>query len=149
MSFGIPTRIFPVDNQGRKVDYIVSNFIETRKRKEEERRQEEKAQNLYDAALNNDILLGRGKPSQNHPGNVHLARLIEDRRASYYEANRFDKLCISWEIVKMMQRDRGGRFLEKDESTGAWRVVPDDVAREKVAYGFRSSKKLRGVVAAP
>ena len=53
---------------------------------------------------------------------------------------------VSWNIVKYIQTDIGGRFLERDTNSGSgsgkWKVVSDDVARLKVAYGFRSKTKL-------
>ena len=122
---------------------FIREFIESRKAKERELKDKEANTNQVDAATDSDILLGRGRPSQNHAGNVQLAKLIEERHPIYSKADRFEKLCISWDIVKLVQNDIGGRFLEKDGSSGAWKQVADDQARDKVAYGFRSVRKLR------
>ena len=39
--------------------------------------------------------------------------------------------------MKVIQRDICGRFLERDEVTDTWKVCSDEVARSKVASGFR------------
>ena len=83
---------------------------------------------------------GRGKPFQEHEGNIKLSKLIESRHAEYAKANRAGKTSISWEIVRLIQRD-GGSFLKKDECSGAWKKETDEIAREKVSHGFRTKNK--------
>ena len=143
MTFGIPISIFPVDITGEMRKNFAEEFIAKCRAREQALREKETKANQIDAATDRDILLGRGRPSQNHAGNVQLAKLIEERHSSYTKADRFEKLCISWDIVKLIQSDRGGKFLEKDGSSGSWKEVPDEQARDKVAYGFRSVRKLR------
>ena len=65
-----------------------------------------------------------------------LASLIEQYQEKYMAADRFEKTALSWEILARIQNDSGGRFIEKDEKTGAWRLVSQDVAREKVRILF-------------
>ena len=77
----------------------------------------------YHPILDRDtVLFGRGKPSQKHPGNLRLAKLIEERQVEYHQADKTRKVKLSWEIVKLVREDKGGRFLEKDDSTGEWYV---------------------------
>ena len=101
------------------------------------------------AATDKDVLLGRGIPYQFHPGNKVLSNLIDSKMDEYFHcSSKFEKTMVSWNIVKYIQTDIGGRFLERDNSnesgcnSGRWKVVSDDVARLKVAYGFRSKTKL-------
>ena len=72
------------------------------------------------AANNRDVLLGKGWSCQNHPGNLELARLIEGRQAQYLNASKFDKVCMSWELLRYVQNEMGGRFLKMDETSGLW-----------------------------
>lgn len=85
-------------------------------------------------------LTGRGKPFQEHEGNIKLSKLIESRQGDYMKANRAGKTSISWEIVRLIQSE-GGSFLKKDECSGAWRKENDEIAREKVSHGFRTRSK--------
>ena len=73
-----------------------------------------------------------------------------------------EKKELCWTIVKLIQQEYGGRFLERVSSSSSassstrnttlaknedydmfWKEVPDDVARNKVAYGFRSLVKMQ------
>jgi hypothetical protein len=46
--------------------------------------------------------------------------LIEERHNAYHRANKAGKVDLSWEIVKLVLVELGGRFLEKDEESGEW-----------------------------
>lgn len=72
------------------------------------------------AANNADVLLGKGWSCQNHPGNLELAKLIEGRQMMYHNASKFDKVCMSWELLRYVQNEMGGRFLKMDETSGMW-----------------------------
>ena len=87
--------------------------------------------------------LSHFQPFQTHSGNLNLAKIIEEHQARFESADRLHKTALSWDIVKLIQKDLGGKFLEKDGTSGAWREVSQDVAREKVAYGFRSLVKMQ------
>ena len=100
---------------------------------------------VFDFATDKDVILGRGVPIQSHPGNVKLAKLIEDRWYEHYESSKNQKTAISWEIVKLI-KDDGGRFLERETDTdsddfGKWKICNSEQARYKVSYGFRSLMK--------
>jgi hypothetical protein len=89
-------------------------------------------------ATQKDVLFGRGKPYQVHPGNIRLAELIEERQVEYNRSDRINKTRISWEIVTIITQQEGGRFLKKEDATDSWEQVRYAVAREKVAHGFRT-----------
>jgi hypothetical protein len=84
-----------------------------------------------------DVLIGRGRPYQEYPGNQRFGRLIDANLDLYHKcSDRFGKTCLSMDIAKTVQ-DYGGRFIERTKS-GTWKVIDDVVAREKTAIGFRS-----------
>ena len=103
----------------------------------------------------NDILLGRGRPQQEYPGNLKLASIVESRREEYSTASKQGKTRKATEVVSMIKA-YGGRFLKKADhgpsstmqhqqdqaggsQTGYWVEVLDTrVAREKVSHSFRS-----------
>ena len=62
----------------------------------------------------NDVILGRGKPFQNWPGNQFMLSLCDCYRERYHAAERAQKNCIIDE-VKDIIKGRGGRFLRKYE----------------------------------
>ena len=117
---------------------------------------------------NSDVLLGRGVPIQSHPGNVYLAKVIEEHALEHKRLPKGEKVCLTWKIVKMIQQDCNGRFLEKVTTTvhndndcsmgmvdddfdnggdlgptsgSYWKEVDDAAARTKVSVGFRSLVK--------
>jgi hypothetical protein len=76
-----------------------------------------------------------------HPGNIHLAILIDQLRNAYQSKNRLDKTAISNEVVCVVKASNG-RFLKRcEDDIGGWTEVSDDLAREKVSHGFRTKRK--------
>jgi hypothetical protein len=58
-----------------------------------------------------DILLGRGKPLQRHPGNVRFRELIACHAGNYELGDRFQKTVIAADVVATI-RESDGRFLK-------------------------------------
>jgi hypothetical protein len=143
-SFGLPTRRFPLDDTFNIKSDGMIDFMTTRKENEATARALEKRQpdGRIDIPLSTDIVLGRGRPYQEFPGNVHLAILIDQHRNIYQSIDRLNKTALSTEIVKLVNAT-GGRFLKKceDEVIGGWIEVSDDVARDKVSHGFRTKTR--------
>jgi hypothetical protein len=92
------------------------------------------------APSSNDVLLGRGKPFQEYPGNLRLAILVDRYREKYMDAGRCDKAIISQHLVYQIKK-ADGRFLKKLTSDGPWVEVSDEVARDKVGHGFRTKPR--------
>jgi hypothetical protein len=90
--------------------------------------------------VTNDVLLGRGRPFQEFPGNVRLALLIDKYRERYFTAGRCDKAIISQHLVDTIKESKG-RFLKKTTDSEGWVEVSDDVARDKVSHGFRTKTR--------
>ncbi|KAG7350478.1 hypothetical protein IV203_009838 [Nitzschia inconspicua] len=91
-----------------------------------------------------DVLFGRGRPYQSHPGNVNLHRLVALHKDRYERSRRFDKLAIADQIVYEIKFGGGkspGRFLRRVEGKDYWEEAPDDVSREKVAHALRGQIK--------
>ena len=107
MKFGIAPGLLPVDSAGNYLEQDFLKYLEDRKRKEEQREQDrqqrrnDEGAEVYrtDYATQSDVILGRGKPYQDHPGNLKLAAYIEENRSAYVQADRLEKTCISWKIA--------------------------------------------------
>jgi hypothetical protein len=84
-----------------------------------------------------DVLLGRGKPLQKHPGNLCYHHTIETYQGRYENAQKLEKTQISKFIVQKMKED-GGRFLKQDDA--GWVEIDDDSARYKVSHTFRNHR---------
>jgi hypothetical protein len=88
----------------------------------------------------NDVVFGRDKYAQDHPGNAQFIFLIENRRDEHEGTpSRKIKCNISDAVIETVH-ERGGKFLRKDEV--GWVEVDHDTARNKVANAFRSRRKL-------
>lgn len=101
---------------------------------------------------NHDVLFGRGKPFQNHPGNRKMLGLIDRFKRQYNESPRDQKRPIVEEIIGILSSD-GGRFLRRyndDVSSTWWTVVSQQIAFDKVSHAFRSrgrTKAAQSVIA--
>jgi hypothetical protein len=94
----------------------------------------------------NDVLLGRGKPIQDHSGNIRLRKLVDFHRARYLKARREVKSNIAEGIVRALKDGERGdgenasRFLRRFEEE-YWIEVSDDIARDKVSHALRSKTR--------
>jgi hypothetical protein len=94
---------------------------------------------IYDP-LPNDILLGRGKPIQDRPGNVRLREMIGKHVDKYDQGENGTKVIVSAYIVGIL-KEEGGRFLKELED-GGWVEVDEATARAKVDHAFRTRRKM-------
>lgn len=89
-----------------------------------------------------DILFGRGWPKTKHPGNAVFRNLIEARLNEYNNAlSKGEKTMITLSIVLELKESEA-RFLREDKS-GWWMEVSNDIARQKVSIGFRDIRKAK------
>ena len=89
-----------------------------------------------DLPSRNDVLLGKGKPIQNHVGNMHLKVLVASHASAYQAAYlAMDKMDIVYKVFSDIKARRG-RFL-KQESDGWWYESPDVEALDKVTMVFQ------------
>jgi hypothetical protein len=89
-----------------------------------------------------DILCGRGAPTNWQPGNHFLCDIAEKYQCKYMLARRTDKPEIANQIVQMV-RDRGGRFLKPVKTGDAkskitcWQEISAERSYEKVCQHLR------------
>jgi len=84
-----------------------------------------------------DILLGRGKPFQNHVGNQRMLRLVDKYRERYFKSERKEKHDIVEEVMGIISGS-GGRFLRRVDYENYWIEVSHTIAYRKVGHAFRS-----------
>jgi hypothetical protein len=85
-----------------------------------------------------DVLLGRGRNLQNHPGNKRFRSLIDRHLDRYEVADKQDKTILAYTIIRIVQ-EMDGRFL-KDVDGAGYVEVDNAVAQTKVAHCFRSQR---------
>jgi hypothetical protein len=92
-----------------------------------------------------DVICGRGRPYQEHPGNIRLHAIVAGHRPRYFSSKRNNKKGIAEMIVNSIKNDetQPGRFLKRvdDENDMVWEDVSDEVAREKVSHVLRFKYK--------
>eukprot|EP00560_Eucampia_antarctica_P007420 CAMPEP_0197822880 /NCGR_PEP_ID=MMETSP1437-20131217/178_1 /TAXON_ID=49252 ORGANISM="Eucampia antarctica, Strain CCMP1452" /NCGR_SAMPLE_ID=MMETSP1437 /ASSEMBLY_ACC=CAM_ASM_001096 /LENGTH=431 /DNA_ID=CAMNT_0043421739 /DNA_START=150 /DNA_END=1445 /DNA_ORIENTATION=- len=86
--------------------------------------------------LDVDVLCGRGSGTNAHPGNKYFRNKINMYRRAYLKTRKNDKPTISRFIVQSIH-ERNGRFLKKDEKSGLYFEIGDDIAREKTSQALR------------
>ena len=87
-----------------------------------------------------DVLCGRDKVAYSHVGNRRFRVIVSMNRERYQSCKpREAKTRITTEIIKSI-RESGGRFLQKNETTGLYEDAGDDYAHEKVSHALRSAK---------
>lgn len=96
----------------------------------------------HDAVISpmpNDVLFGRGKAIKEHPANIFLHSLVDERMLAYEMSLKCEKTVTASEIMAII-KERGGRFLKMEG--GNWVEVDSEVAREKVSHVFRSRRRI-------
>ena len=145
-TFGIPEQVLPPlelrETTKTAASYIGDNTgVREEDGYEETRRNETAVESSNENLIpsRNDVLLGRGKGSHMHEGNVWFRRLVKERQKLYDTASTPEKTRIADEIVRMVKESRGGLFLKKKGT--AWVEVSDSVARLKVSHAFRALRE--------
>ena len=131
-----------LDQEDDPLMQLQSKYIQRRReierQKTEHRIQQEIGSGIIYYPQPLDVLVGRGRPYQDFAGNRRFGSMIDSQIDQYAKCdNKFDKTCISMNIVKQVQ-GYGGRFIERTEDGNAWQVIDDVAAREKTSIGFRS-----------
>jgi len=92
----------------------------------------------------NDVLCGRGAPTNYHPGNEYFRDLVKQYQSTYLSSKRADKPFVATHIVNIIQ-SRGGRFLRRYKRNGVswerghfvWVEVDPQKAYEKACQALR------------
>jgi hypothetical protein len=87
-----------------------------------------------------DVLFGRGRPYQDHPGNQRVGLMVESLMPRYNGLKKLEKTALCQELVDEIKKS-GGRFL-KQVSGGVWEVGSDTLAREKISQTFRTTRSV-------
>jgi hypothetical protein len=89
-----------------------------------------------------DVLCGRGGATNNFEGNRRFRALVAQHQRDYLASKKKDKAAIAQKIVNIVQ-SRGGRFLQKNGTTGLWGPVTDKKAAEKTSQALREGLDVR------
>jgi hypothetical protein len=94
-----------------------------------------------------DVLCGRGGGTNSQVGNRRFRKLVQEFQPTYLLARRKEKPLLARTIVLII-RKRGGRFLRKDEDTGALFEVGDLKAEAKTSQALREGLDVRATKSA-
>ncbi len=99
----------------------------------------------------NDVLCGRGKNVNNHPGNKLFQSAVKSVRVEYVRSQKRDKPKFAKCIVSNIQNlNPPGRFLKLDTSTGLWYDIGNKKALSKTRQALREgAPELEGKHPAP
>lgn len=132
---GLPS----VSHDAVSTDYLEQYIRRIRQQEEEERNKANRA--TIPQPLSSDVILGRGRHQQEHPGNLRLAQLVDSKRQEYAKLRKLEKSRIIRDIVETFESS-GGRFVERyggeEDGPLRWRVSSTDARREKVSQLFRT-----------
>mmetsp|Transcript_28523 Transcript_28523/g.69129 ORF Transcript_28523/g.69129 Transcript_28523/m.69129 type:complete len:366 (+) Transcript_28523:1-1098(+) len=89
----------------------------------------------------NDVIFGRGRGYQNHPGNLRMRTIIEKYKNVYHSLRREGKRNM---VEKVYQEiiENGARFLKKLDGEDDWVNVDVPIALQKVSHTLRCRKKI-------
>jgi hypothetical protein len=142
-SYGIPIKALPMNSDGivRRKELI--NFLDRLRAQEEQFGHtiysNYPGQSTIIIPSLYDILAGRGKPTQTHPGNLRLGFLVEERIHDYVDGSRKDKIAISNNIYDALTQD-SCRFLKQDKN-GINSKMDREEAVRKIEHFFRNRKQ--------
>lgn len=113
-----------------------STTTPSRKKNNKRRGQLDPEERIYYAPTNNDVLLGRGGRSNNHPGNHRYLAVKAEIQPHYLAADKNAKTAISQELVDAVH-SWGGKFLDLDQDRQEWYEVSAIKARKKASQTLR------------
>ena len=141
MTFGIPTQVIPFDEEGIINLDNHQKWIRARKHLEVHTDIMEQHSLLRTVLPGpRDVLMGRDKIAQCHPGNYLYLRVIDDFQERYNNApSKKEKGMMAVEIMNMI-KESGGRFLKMDDQFG-WVEAEDSLSKDKITTAFRSKRR--------
>jgi hypothetical protein len=154
LSFGLPIGMLPFTTESELKLGNHKNWVQRRIVKEQELKRGEGFFWGIELPGRNDVLLGQGKPIQEHPGNLRLHDLVRLYMEEYNQASRTGGRAIVTrkiihDILFLSPLDTssvgGGRFLKRRDNnlkSGWWEEVTDEeVVFEKVSNAIRGIRK--------
>jgi len=100
------------------------------------------------AVNDNDVLCGRGGGTNSQVGNRRFRSVVTQHQPVYLTAKRREKPLIARAIVECI-RNKGGRFLKRNEETKEMFDVGDEKAEAKTSQALREGLEVRATKAAP
>jgi len=86
-----------------------------------------------------DVLFGRGKKSNNHPGNMYFRELVSRMASHYKDCTRKQNTALSHSIVDAIQK-KGGKFLSPvSNDSNFWVEMRGVALRKKTSQAMRDS----------
>jgi hypothetical protein len=166
MTFGLPNAFLPYNSDGTLKLGNHKKWYQSRVIKENEEKLQEQQQQIQkqqqrgektlfffsgiDLPNQTDILLGKGKPIQDHRGNPVFQDVMLRYQGEYLAAKRNGgKRIVAQKIIDEVKHHSdksllSGRFLrrrQEDTLSGWWEEVIDEEALiERVCSGFRNMK---------
>jgi hypothetical protein len=140
VSYGIPHHFIPLDMHGELKRKPHVEWLKMRSAQEKLLHEHKSKACIVLPALA-DILLGKGKPIQQHKGNTHLHHLVDSNVPLYEGYSKTENKTLLTQRLVGEAKATGGRFLKQDE-TGVWMEVDDNTARTKVSKLFRARRKM-------
>jgi hypothetical protein len=139
MTFGVPVQFVPVSYEGELKTGNHMKWLAKREARDKGLKREGWFDGI-DLPARHDVLLGRGKPFQEHPGNICMRGLVELHIEEYQLAPMGQKNVTATKIVRATLLN--GRFVKK-RSDGWWEEVNDADATMKVLKTFRTVRALQ------
>lgn len=141
MTFGIPCKALPITNIGM-ID--VKQHLENIEMKRIAEKLGGDHNNMDSPTLimlpfRKDVVFGKGRRFQNHPGNMKLKLMVDELLPEYETLDKEAKTVLADRIVRVFKRE-GTRFLSQE--SGIWIESTDDSARSKVAQLFRNRREV-------
>lgn len=90
----------------------------------------------------NDVIFGRGKRSEYHPGNQRMREIVDKYKIQYHSLKRLEKRELVVRVYKEIA-EGGTRFLKRVTEENEWIMVDVPVAMEKVSRTLRSRNKTK------
>ena len=106
---------------------------------QQQQQQMPQQQIIFVTPKSRDVLLGRGKPMRNHPGNTRFRNMLENHADEYNKAPKFVKSLIAKKLVQAVVSS-GSRFLKPVGPNKLWVLVDEKAAQDKVSQYFRSHR---------
>ena len=140
-TFGIPTQALPITADGEPKNKAHRQWLKARAKQEIDADGKSTAvacnADQFIVVPNRlDVLFGRGKPIQEHFGNIRYHTLLDYYQDAYERARKFEKMQISKRVVDTVHAF-DGQFLRQEGS--GWIAVDDTSARDKVSHAQKSA----------
>jgi hypothetical protein len=137
MTFGISVDWLPVTYEGELKTSNHTKWVARREVKDSNMMCSGRHEGI-DLPSHNDVLLGRGKPYQDHPGNVRMRYLVDMHLCDYKSSKVLgQKTLLAAKVIASIKQD-SCRFLKRN-AAGWWLEVPEEGAVVKVLKTFKTA----------